>query len=199
MKLKASPRGQKVVVELGRGESGFPPISVPELALKRILVPVDFSDLSEKSLHYAVSFARQFNSEIYLLHVVEIIPTPEVVVAESASLNAKLRQQAEEQLSGWRKGTGIPSVFSRIEDGIPYREIVRMADEINAELIILGTQGRRGLSRLFVGSTAERVVRHAPCPVMVVRERAHDFFKEENATTKKESRKLRQRKRVAKE
>lgn len=176
MKLKASPHSEKIIVELDSQEAAFPPIAAADIALKKILVPIDFSDLSRKALHYAISFAQQFGAEIYLLHVVEIIiPTPEVVVAESEYLNVKVREQAAKELSEWRKEIVRVPVRSTIRDGSPFRQITEAADEINADLIVLGTQGRTGLSHLFIGSTAERVVRHAPCPVMIVREREHDF------------------------
>lgn len=183
MKLKASPRARKVVVELQRQELALPAIAVPELALKKILVPVDFSDLSRKALHYAISFAKQFGAEITLLHVIEIIPVPEVV--ESGMFNAQLRETATAQLAEWRKNAAAQTmVKTAVGDGTSFREIVRVADENNIDLIILGTQGRSGLSHLFIGSTAERVVRHAPCPVMVVREREHDFLSQETHSNK---------------
>ena len=175
MKLKASPRARKIVVELDTKEDGLPPIVAPDIKLQKILVPIDFSELSRKALQYALTFSRVFGGEIFLLHVVEFVPTPEVVVAETEYLNASLRETAAQQLSEWRKEIPGVSVKASIQDGIPFREIVRIANEINADLIILGTQGRTGLSHLFIGSTAERVVRHAGCPVMVVREREHDF------------------------
>jgi universal stress protein A len=190
MKLRAAPRPkQRVVVELESPESGLPPIALPEIMLKKILVPIDFSRSSQKALHYAISFAKQFSAEICLLHVVETVPTPEVVVAESGILNVRLREEAKKELSDWRKEIPHAAVKTAIYDGIPFREIVRAADERNTDLIILGTQGRTGLSHLFIGSTAERVVRHAPCPVMVVREREHDFIEEESkVSTAKQTR-----------
>jgi nucleotide-binding universal stress UspA family protein len=96
-----------------------------------------------------------------------------------------LRDEAKRELSDWRKEVPHAAVKTAIYAGIPFREIVRAADEHNTDLIILGTQGRTGLSHLFIGSTAERVVRHAPCPVMVVREREHDFLEEEKKASAK--------------
>lgn len=180
MKLKALPRARKVVVQLESSEPELPPIAVPELKLQRILVPTDFSEQSRKALHYAISFAKQFNAEIHLLHVVEIIPAPDVM--ESGSFNIQLRESAAAGLAEWKKK--IPrqaTARTSMREGTPYREIIRAADESNSDLIILGTQGRSGLSHLLIGSTAERVVRHAPCPVMVVREREHDFLNAEQS------------------
>jgi nucleotide-binding universal stress UspA family protein len=180
MKIKASPGQRKVVVELDDRESDFPPGVSGEIALKKILVPIDFSELSRKAVHYAVSLARQFNSEIFLLHVVEFIPTPEVIIAESEYLNVKLREESIRMMAEWKKEIDLP-VRASIRDGSPFRQIADAAEEINADLIILGTQGRTGFSHFVIGSTAERVVRHAPCPVMVVREREHDFVREKKS------------------
>jgi universal stress protein A len=186
MKLRASPRPrQRVVVELESPESELPPIALSELKLKKILVPIDFSEPSRKALQYAISFAKQFSAEISLLHVVETVPMPEAVVTDSGLMNLQLRDVAKTQLAKWRKEIPYAAVKTAISDGIPFREIVRAADERNTDLIILGTQGRTGLSHLFIGSTAERVVRHASCPVMVVREREHDFIEEERKTSAK--------------
>jgi universal stress protein A len=178
MKLKATPRARKVVVELESPEENLPPIALSELRLKKILVPIDFSAQSRKAFHYAISFAKQFNAEILLLHVVEMVPAPDVL--ESGSFNIQLRDAAADGLAEWKKQSSRQApVQTELRDGSPFREIVRVADESNIDLIILGTQGRSGLSHFLIGSTAERVVRHAPCPVMVVREREHDFLEPE--------------------
>ncbi len=187
MKIKASPHERSVVVELESREATLPPIAIPEIKLRKILVPVDFSESSRKAVQYAILFAKQFNAEILLLHVAEILPSPELVVAESGWLTAKLHEQADKELSEWReKIRPQMEVKTTVQDGTPFWEIIRAADDNNMDLIILGTRGRTGLSRLFLGSTAERVVRHAPCPVMVVREREHDFLAEEKGAVGKQ-------------
>ena len=71
MKVRSSPRTGGMVMELGRGERALPAVPLTEIRLKRILVPVDFSESSSKALQYAVSFAKQFSAEIVLLHVVQ--------------------------------------------------------------------------------------------------------------------------------
>jgi universal stress protein A len=186
MKVKAG-RSEKVILEMGAGDAGLPPSVLPELTLKRILLPVDFSESSRKALEYALSFARQFNAEMLLLHVIETVvpPSPEMVVLESEALTAKLHAEAAKRLSEWRKQVASQaSVKAVVRNGISaHREIVDAARENNVDLIILGTHGRTGLAHLFIGSTAERVVRHAPCPVLVVRERQHDFVAESQAAT----------------
>ena len=179
MKVKASPRSSKVVVEMEARGADLPPIPVPEVALKKILVPVDFSPLSRKALDYGVSFARQFHAEISLLHVVEPMPLPPEMPlpASGASYQMDLQQFAEQQLQEWQNEVaGRAAIKTAVRYGNPFREIVQAANENNIDLIIIGTHGRTGLPHLLVGGTAERIVRLAPCPVMVVREREKDFL-----------------------
>jgi universal stress protein A len=166
-------------MELRKGETQFLSAPLAEIHLKKILVPIDFSESCRRALRYGETFARQFNSEITLLHVIEPMPPlPDPVAVASVSI-VRLHKEAERQLAGWRRKIAVTiPVKSRIGAGTPYREIVSAADDSNIDLIILGTHGRTGLAHFLMGSTAERVVRHAPCPVMVVREREHDFVEE---------------------
>ena len=184
MKVKATPRSGKVVIEVESREAGLPPSAIPEMKLKRILLPSDFSACSHKALGYAVSLAHQFQAELFLLHVVEnIYPPPELLVVDSSALHYRVREEAERQLAPWAKEISGLRAHAFIRTGSPYHEIVAAADENNIDLIILGTHGRSGVAHLFLGSTAERVVRHAPCPVMVVREREHDFVETTETST----------------
>lgn len=179
MKIRAARRSQHVVVEMEPRNRPLPPISVPEVNLKKILVPIDFSASSKKAMQYALSFARQFNAELLLLHVVELTPLPAspLAVVQDETTQASVHQSAAKQLGEWRDEIGSrATVKASVRSGISaHAEIVSAAIEGNIDLIILGTQGRTGLAHLLIGSTAERVVRHAPCPVLVVREREHDF------------------------
>jgi universal stress protein A len=171
----------------------LPPISVPEVNLKKILVPVDFSEQSRKAMEYALSFARQFNAEVLLLHVLEFAPAMPVPVSPASPMpmihdamtQTAWREGAAKQLADWRDEIGKPlAVKASVRDGVSaHAEIVKAATEGNIDLIILGTQGRTGLAHLLIGSTAERVVRHAPCPVLVVREREHDFVTSRKETS----------------
>ncbi len=147
------------------------------LQLRHILVPVDFSAPSEKALKYAARFAEQFGSKITLVHVIQpmVYPAdfgyPPTVVD---TLDEAVRQQIEERLAALAKKTG-PGTQSLVRVGQPYFEIAAAAEELEVDLIIITTHGRTGLKHVLLGSTAERVVRHAPCPVLTVREREHDF------------------------
>ena len=150
-----------------------------ELAYNRILVPIDFSDHSKRTLLYATKTATKHNSTIYLLHVFQI---PDYVVTSfarrrhnSAEVKSQLdiaEQEARENLEAFAQDLtrrGI-KVESHLRVGYPFDEIVLMANHFDVDLIIIGSHGRGAISRLLVGSTAERVVEHSPCPVLVVKE-----------------------------
>lgn len=178
MKIRKD-NSQNVVLEMDRKESPLPPVALPEWRLKHILVPVDFSDCSHKAVHYAATFGKQFNAEVTLLHVlVTVPPPPQMLVFEAESLSAKYHEQAAKQLAEWRKEIASQStVKAVVRQGLSaHQEIISVAQDCNTDLIVIGNHGRSGLARLFTGSTTERVVRHAPCPVLVVREREHEFL-----------------------
>jgi nucleotide-binding universal stress UspA family protein len=167
------------VLEIEQKDKGLPPVSLPELQLKQILVPVDFSEGSRKALHYAILLARQFNAEITILHVMPVVPAG-VSVWGNAKLEAAQHEAVAKELSEWRNAALGPTVKAVIRNGMSApQEIIGAADEANADLIIVGSHGRTGLARALLGSTAERIVRRAPCPVLVVRAREHDFLAEE--------------------
>ena len=148
------------------------------LGIGRILVPVDFSAPAEKALRYAVSFARQFAAKIALLHVrpipyypAEMGGFPTVIPAdEPPTEKVQARLDADASLVP-------PEMRDRtlLRTGAAYDEICKAARELEADMIIIATHGRTGLKHILLGSTTERVVRHAPCPVLVVREHEHEF------------------------
>lgn len=147
----------------------------PLFKLKEILVPVDFTECTEKALFYAVPFARQFGATVTLLHVIEqaFVPATEfgMVVDVDVSKDAireleKIRDRVAKQ---------VKCRIMMRQGGAEY-EIVTAAKELDCDLIILGTHGRTGVDRLLLGSTAEKVVRKAGCPLFVVRPHEHDFI-----------------------
>ncbi len=150
------------------------------IALKRILVPVDFSPLSKKALQYAVRLAREFNAEVSLFHVIEpqippafdgfMIAPPSVSNGTSASCANRLKT-----LASSARTAGVTRVGSTVRSGLPAHEIVEAAKELDVDLIVIATHGYTGWKHFCIGSTAERVVRAAPCPVLVVREKEHGF------------------------
>lgn len=138
------------------------------LSLHRIVVPVDFSGPSFEALEYAAKLAAQSGAALLPVYVAEhvvyfdeTVTFPGMQVLEQ--LKNKLAQLARE------KTTAETPVFPHVERGKPWERIVEVANEHNADLIVIGTHGRSGLQHFVLGSTAERVVQHAPCPVLVVR------------------------------
>ena len=149
--------------------------------LSKILVPIDFSELSRKALHYASALAQQFRSEMFLLHVVETLPlvTAEFGLAAAPVSDIRpLQKDAARRMDAWRKAVdaSVP-VLTLVRTGGSAREIVTAVSDCDCNLIVIGTHGRTGLDRMMMGSTAERVVRFAPCPVLVIRERERDFIR----------------------
>jgi len=148
--------------------------------LKSILVPVDFSGPSEKAIQYALGFAEQFGAMLTLLYVVEpaVYPTElGYVPAEIDTLYRTMHETARQKLEAIAVKQ-IPQDLrakTLIRVGQPHREIITAAKELGVDLIIIATHGYTGLKHTFLGSTTERVVRHAPCPVLTVRERERDF------------------------
>jgi len=142
--------------------------------LKRILAPVDFSAGSDGAFAYAMRLAQQFGASVEVLHVVAppAYAMPFVSIeAQSLSFDAYARGVAsvelQEFLTQQRRGTDI-AVSGRLEFGDPAQVIAKVAAERGIDLIVMGTHGRTGLSHLLVGSVAEKVVRHARCPVLSV-------------------------------
>lgn len=144
------------------------------LRLKTILVPVDFSPPSKKALKDALVFAQQSKAKLILLHVVEPVSTPDFQVSfplamKDEALIAAAKKELERIVNTNRSPQrSVERILVRL--GQPYYEIAKAARECKADLIIISTHGYSGLKHVLMGSTAERVVRHAPCPVLVVRQ-----------------------------
>lgn len=145
--------------------------------IQRILVPVDFSQQSEKTLQYAVGFARQNRASLTLLHVVEPVIYPAEMGFAGAggsleTMELNMQDTAKARLQEWVE-THVPDdvpTRTHLRIGNPYLEITGVAKKIKADMIIISTHGYTGLMHVFLGSTAERVVRHATCPVLTVRQ-----------------------------
>lgn len=149
--------------------------SLVPLRIKSILVPLDFSPPSKKALDYAVTFARQFKAKLTLLHVVEPVATPDFAASFPLMMeDDKLMAAAKNRLEDAVKAARIPrSAVEKIlvRFGRSFHEIADAARTRKVDLIIISTHGYTGLKHALLGSTTERVVRHAPCPVLVVRQR----------------------------
>jgi nucleotide-binding universal stress UspA family protein len=148
-------------------------------AINRILVPVDFSAHSERALRVATTFAARFGAQLELLHIVEDpfvsgAWSAEAFVPNIPELMNDLIADARRRIEALRAiatGEGV-LVETTVLTGEPVRTIVDQAATGGFDLIVMGTHGRTGLSHVFIGSVAERVVRKAPCPVLTVREHA---------------------------
>jgi universal stress protein A len=144
------------------------------MEIHHILAPTDFSDHSKKALDYAVGLAEKFAAKLLLLHVVEIPPYPVEGYAPpslAATFLEDLERQATEELARWLP-EGAPQnveVTRAVTIGSPYRTILETAEAEGVDLIVMATIGRTGISRLVMGSVAERIVRHATCPVLTIR------------------------------
>ncbi len=154
-----------------------------KIALKRILVPIDFSEHSKKALLYALPFAREFKASVDLLYVVE----PTIYPSDFGfgqvgfpDVEKELHQKAAAELGTLRDDAIPKTVKSRsiVSTGIPFVEITTYAQQEKIDLIIVATHGRTGVEHILFGSTAEKIIRKAPCPVLVVRAEEHDFIDE---------------------
>ena len=146
----------------------------PQLKLRRLLVPLDFSGLSRQALGCAVPLARKYRAKISLVHVVQ----PPVVMDALPGGSAYLSVNSDELLKAAKAYLAelaaqlVPKELldqTVVVEGNPAFEVISTAESLQADLIVLSTKGRSGLKRVFLGSTAERIVRHAHCSVLTVR------------------------------
>lgn len=144
--------------------------------IKRVLVPVDFSDTSMQALDYAIEFSKPFKAELVVVSVVEPIyfTAPGDLAAPAVNAGMLMDEQlriAREQLGRLAASLKKRRIKARtiLQTGTAHQLIADTAKRTKADLIIMATHGRTGLSHVFLGSVAERVVRHAHCPVLTVR------------------------------
>jgi nucleotide-binding universal stress UspA family protein len=144
---------------------------------KKILVPVDFSAHSEEAMHVAADLASHYGAALTLVYVYEpmqyalpegyILYTPDQIAQMTSAFKERLGR-AEQAL----KDMGVARVDARLLQGIVPFELGELAKNEGMDLIVMGTHGRTGVKRALMGSVAERVLRTAPCPVLVVK--GHD-------------------------
>lgn len=149
--------------------------------IERILCPVDFSEFSAKAYDYAYSLARHYEAKLFLEHIISPVGAtyphamlPDGAVAAiywdlSADAEKRLTEMAEKRASD-----GFQPEFV-VHKGFVPETLLTFAEEQSADLIVMGTHGRRGWDRLMMGSVTESVLRKARCPVLAVRKPAHDF------------------------
>ncbi len=129
-----------------------------------ILHPTDFSEISKYALPYAIEFAKKYNARLDILHVLEL-PYGAISLADEAMRSA---QESLRALIPQKQREGI-EIVPIIKRGKASEEIVKVATDRGTDLIVLATHGHSGLEHALLGSTAERVVRKAPCPVLTIR------------------------------
>ncbi len=143
---------------------------------KSILVPTDFSEFSDRAVLQAADIAAQNNAKIYLFHVVDkmqecaidyCIPLETVMKIQSDSEKEATRKMQEE-VNKILKAKKIDVAFD-VKSGVPYEEILKEQQERKADLIVIASHGRTGILKSLIGSVAERVMREAKCPVLLVR------------------------------
>ncbi len=168
-----------VTDKAGRKKASAPAsqMTPAQFHIGRILVPVDFSEHSQKALRYALAFAKQFGAEVTLVHIVEqmVYPGdwmyPPLAVTDFAT---EKRAEMISRLQALDAGSGVKTQHI-VRLGRAWQEIGEIAEEMKSDLIILATHGYTGLKHVLLGSVAEKIVRHAPCPVLSVRPDERDF------------------------
>ncbi len=148
--------------------------------ISRIVVPIDFSDHSKQAFRYAIDFAKTFNAELLLVYVVEPVVYPaDFSFGQVAlpSMEMELHKRGKQQLDALIEKEVPADLRARsiVRAGKPFVEIIHVAQEEEADLIIIATHGHSGLEHVLFGSTAEKVVRKADCPVLSVRAGDRNF------------------------
>ena len=146
-----------------------PPVGIQ---MKDILVPIDFSEASRLALAQAKTFAENFGARLTLLYVVEPPVYPEIIYSQIILENDKIAGAAQQQLDRLPAQCHVPDELIRqklVRTGSAHYEITEAARTLKMDLIIISTHGYTGVKHMLLGSTTERVVRHAPCPVLVLR------------------------------
>ncbi len=145
------------------------------LAFKKILVPLDFGPSSEEALRMAIDLAKTFGSELTIIHVWEV-PLYAYSGMEFSTIDLLTpardlaQKQLDEKLDALRKeGANVRGI---LRSGSAWSEVRSAIDELAPDLVVMGTHGRHGLSRTFLGSVAEKIVRYSASPVLTVREKA---------------------------
>ncbi len=141
--------------------------------IKTILAPVDFTEASFRSLDYAISIAKEVGAKVTVLHVYQVVVYnfPDGAYIPTADMSNRVVDTVQKQLDSIleeRKLTGVP-LEGLLRGGSPAEEITSVADELNFDLIVMGTHGRGLLGRAILGSVAQNVIRIAKQPVMTLR------------------------------
>src|SRR5919201_5660357 len=143
------------------------------MIVQHVLVPIDFSATADRALTYAIALAQQLQARLTLLHVLDLTPVTmeDMTTGMTATYLDDLETDAQHLLQASRERVqraGLQAE-SLLVQGTPTQTILDTAGDKGVDLIIMGTHGRTGLAHVLLGSVAEHVIRHAPCPVLVMR------------------------------
>jgi len=144
------------------------------MAAQRFLVPLDFSEYATQALDYAINLGSKLGARLTLLHVIQSLPLGGVDMGVTLPYTYIQDLEAEimESMNGYLERVTAAGLEGEIAvvHGVPFHEIIEMARAQQVDLIVMGTHGRTGLQHVLLGSVAEKVVRLAPCPVLVARQ-----------------------------
>jgi nucleotide-binding universal stress UspA family protein len=150
------------------------------MQIKTILFPTDFSNGARAAMDHAISLSKDYNAKLILLYVIQDISIAEWYIPSSISVTdlvEDMQKSAWNEMNKWNTEVSakVKDVEKMVVRGVPFVEIIKTAKNKNADLIVIGTHGRTGIDHMLFGSTAEKVVRKAPCPVLTVRIAGKDF------------------------
>jgi nucleotide-binding universal stress UspA family protein len=140
---------------------------------KTLLVPVDFSDTSNLALDYAVDLAKALGAKVVVMHAYElpVYGFPDGALVATVEIATRIMNGAQAGLAALiekRKDKGV-ELGSVLRQGVPWDEVHSVAEEVNADLVVIGTHGRSGLARALLGSVAEKIIRTSTRPVLTIR------------------------------
>ncbi len=150
--------------------------------IKKILWPTDFSDNSKTSQMYACELAKQFSAELHIIHVIvdpAYIVSPMGVGYIPDSYQEDVRERSDKELAGQLTDVGDLVIVRKTIDGAAAEGITDYAKDNDINMIVMGTHGYTGLSRMLLGSVTEKVVRSASCPVLTVHSDDNQFIEAE--------------------
>jgi universal stress protein A len=154
-----------------RKRPAFPEVRSDPLKIDSILVPLDYSEVSIKALEHALPLAAEFGARISLIHVLDEQPYPSEDPFRSLTLPVqRLIKDGKIKITNFAR-EHVPAYFLKevfVLPGSPHQKIVETAKRRGVDLIVMTTRGYTGLKHMMLGSTAERVIRHAPCPVLAL-------------------------------
>jgi len=150
------------------------------MQIKTILFPTDFSNGARAAMDHAISLARDYKAKLILLYVIQDISIAEWYIPSSISVTdlvEDMQKSAWNEMEKWNAEVAaqVKDVEKMVVRGVPFVEIIKTAKSRNADMIVIGTHGRTGIDHMLFGSTAEKVVRKSPCPVLTVRIAGKEF------------------------